>query len=165
MVSRSNFQPWLLVRFVVDGCQTPAVGDSAKTHQVGSRHACLTGKPMRLAMILSRRHQLESNVHEQPRLRRAGAAAVHLPASISVNPLILGVVFARQNPETAERSPPGGNRAMARRPPIVICQACKKAMIPSTPKLVLFANGLQEVTYTCVFCGATTVYSIKPDEE
>ena len=38
-------------------------------------------------------------------------------------------------------------------------------MISSTPKLVLFANGLQEVTYTCVFCGAMTVYSIKPDEE
>ena len=53
MVSRSNFQPWLLVRFVVDGCQTPAVGDFAKTHQVGSPHALLTGKPMQLAMILS----------------------------------------------------------------------------------------------------------------
>ena len=53
---------------------------------------------------------------------------------------------------------------MARRPPIVICQACKKAMIPSTSKPVS-ASGLQEVTYTCVFCRATTVYSIKPDEE
>ena len=32
-----------------------------KPHQVGSRHARLAGKPMQLAMILFRQHQLKSN--------------------------------------------------------------------------------------------------------
>ena len=41
---------------------------------------------------------------------------------------------------------------------------CRKAMIPSTRKRPLFAKGLEEVTYNCVFCGATTVRSIKPDD-
>jgi hypothetical protein len=37
-------------------------------------------------------------------------------------------------------------------------------MIPSMRKRLLFAKGLEEVTYNCVFCGATTVRAIKPDD-
>jgi RNase P subunit RPR2 len=48
--------------------------------------------------------------------------------------------------------------------PQVICANCRKAMIPSIRKRLLFAKGLEEVTYDCVFCGATTVRSIKPDD-
>jgi RNase P subunit RPR2 len=54
--------------------------------------------------------------------------------------------------------------AMLKRLPQVICADCRKAMIPSTRKRLLFAKGLEEVTYNCVFCGAAIVRSIKPDD-
>jgi RNase P subunit RPR2 len=54
--------------------------------------------------------------------------------------------------------------AMLKRLPQVICANCRKAMIPSTRRRLLFAKGLEEVTYDCVFCGATTMRSIKPDD-
>ena len=53
--------------------------------------------------------------------------------------------------------------ATLKRLPPVICANCRKAMIPSTRKRLLFARGLEEVTYNCVFCGATIVRSVKPD--
>ena len=53
---------------------------------------------------------------------------------------------------------------MLKQLPPVICANCRKAMIPSIRKRLLFAKGLEEVTYDCVFCGATTVRSIKPDD-
>ena len=52
---------------------------------------------------------------------------------------------------------------MLKQAPPVICANCRKAMIPSTRKRLLFAKGLEEVTYNCVFCGARIVRSIKPD--
>jgi hypothetical protein len=38
-------------------------------------------------------------------------------------------------------------------------------MMPSKPKLLLFTRGLEEVTYSCVSCGATIVRSIKPNQK
>jgi hypothetical protein len=38
-------------------------------------------------------------------------------------------------------------------------------MMASKPKLVLFTRGLEEVTYSCPFCDATTVRSIKPNQK
>jgi hypothetical protein len=54
--------------------------------------------------------------------------------------------------------------ATLKRLPQVICADCRKAMIPSIRKRLLFAKGLEEVTYNCVLCRATTVRSIKPDD-
>jgi hypothetical protein len=44
-----------------------------------------------------------------------------------------------------------------------LCES-RKAMIPSIRKRLPLAKGLEEVTYNCVFCRATTVRSIKPDD-
>ena len=54
---------------------------------------------------------------------------------------------------------------MPRSLPTVYCPECKTAMMPSKPKLVLFTRGLEEVTYSCLSCGATTVRSIKPNQK
>ncbi len=50
--------------------------------------------------------------------------------------------------------------------PIVMCPGCNTPMIPSDDLKPLQSSGsLQEVTYTCQSCGATTVRAIKVDEE
>ena len=46
---------------------------------------------------------------------------------------------------------------MSRSLPTIHCPECKTAMMSSKPKLVLFTRGLEEVTYSCLSCGATTV--------
>ena len=54
---------------------------------------------------------------------------------------------------------------MPRSLPIVYCPECKTAMMPSKPKLVLFTRGLEEVTYSCLSCGATTIRSTNPNQK
>ena len=54
---------------------------------------------------------------------------------------------------------------MPRSLPTIYCPECKTVMMPSKPKLVLFTRGLEEVTYSCVSCGAATVRSIKPNQK
>ena len=46
-------------------CSTSTIGQhltQPKPHQVGSRHARLTGEPMQLAMVFFRQHQLKSDI-------------------------------------------------------------------------------------------------------
>ena len=63
----------------------------------------------------------------------------------------------------AKHGPGDSSGVILKQLPPVICANCRKAMIPSTRKRLPFAKGLEEVTYNCVFCGATIVRSIKPD--
>jgi len=45
--------------------------------------------------------------------------------------------------------------------PIVICPGCKKPMTASTPKPILFAKGLADITYVCEKCGTKTRRTVK----
>ncbi len=50
--------------------------------------------------------------------------------------------------------------------PIVMCPGCNKPMTPSDDlKPLPSTDRLQEVTYTCQSCSATTVRTMKVDEE
>jgi RNase P subunit RPR2 len=59
-----------------------------------------------------------------------------------------------------------GEGVMPRQLPIVMCPGCNKPMMPSDDlSPLLSTDGLQEVTYTCHSCSATTVRTMKVDEE
>jgi RNase P subunit RPR2 len=55
---------------------------------------------------------------------------------------------------------------MPRQLPTVVCPGCNMPMTPSDDLTPLpSTNGLQEVSYACQSCGATTVRTMKVDEE
>jgi C4-type Zn-finger protein len=45
--------------------------------------------------------------------------------------------------------------------PIVVCPGCKKPMMASAPKPILFAKGLADITYVCEKCGTKTKRTVK----
>jgi RNase P subunit RPR2 len=45
--------------------------------------------------------------------------------------------------------------------PIVICPGCQKPMTAGTPKPILFAKGLADITYVCEGCGTKTKRTVK----
>ena len=45
--------------------------------------------------------------------------------------------------------------------PIVLCPGCKEPMLIKSRKVVLVANGMEDLTYACEICETETIRTVK----